>query len=149
MKNTENLHITHSFNLRIYYEDTDAQGIVYHANYIKYLERARTEMLRETGHNQSELTAETGEYFVLGELNARYKAPAKLDDALIVETTILNIGSASMKLQQNVLKQVASDKSLLLEGVVTLIYVSKNGRPVRIPENLRNAFAPYIVQEEA
>lgn len=139
---------THQFPLRIYYEDTDAQRIVYHANYLKYMERGRTELLRETGYNQSEMLVQTGEYFVLGEIQARYKAPARLDDNLIVETSVLTIGGASMKLRQNVLKRVASGDSLLLEGVVTLIYVADTGRPVRIPEKLRDAFAPYLVPEE-
>lgn len=139
---------SHQFSLRVYYEDTDAQGIVYHPNYIKFIERGRTEMLREAGFNQSHLYAEKGEYFVMGEINIRYKASAKLDDELIVETAIQTIGGASIKIRQNVLKRVASGNVLLLEGVVTLIYVAENGRPMRIPQELRDAFAPYFAPEE-
>jgi 4-hydroxybenzoyl-CoA thioesterase len=138
----------HQHNLRVYYEDTDAQAIVYYANYFKFMERARTEMLRAINFQHPEITEDGLNYFVVGELNARYKASAKLDDELVVETSILNIGGASIKMRQNVLKRVASGDSLLLEGVVTLIYIAENGRPVRIPQNLRDAFAPYLAQEE-
>jgi tol-pal system-associated acyl-CoA thioesterase len=138
----------HQHLLRIYYEDTDAQAIVYNANYMKFMERGRTEMLRAMNFQHPEITPEGSNYFVVGELNARYKASAKLDDELIVETSVLNIGGASIKLRQNVLKRVASTDSLLLEGVVTLIYIAESGKPVRIPQNLRDAFAPYLAQEE-
>ena len=138
----------HQFPFRIYYEDTDAQGIVYYANYFKFMERARTEFLRDLGFNHAMITHETKEYFVVGEANARYKVSGRLDDELIVETSVLNMGNASMKLQQNVLKRVASGNVLLLEGVVTLIYIAESGKPVRIPEKLRDAFAPYLVTKE-
>jgi 4-hydroxybenzoyl-CoA thioesterase len=138
---------THQHPLRVYYEDTDAQAIVYYANYFKFMERARTEMLRAINFQHPERTEDGLNYFVVGELNARYKASAKLDDELIVESSVLNIGGASLKLRQNVLKRVASGDSLLLEGVVTLIYIAESGKPVRIPQNLRDAFAPYLVPD--
>lgn len=139
----------HEHPLRVYYEDTDAQAIVYNANYLKFMERGRTEILRAMNFPHPQTTENGSNYFVVGEINARYKAPAKLDDELVVATSVLNIGGASLKLQQNVLKRVASGDSLLLEGVVTLIYVSENGRPLRIPQELRDAFAPYLIPEES
>ena len=140
--------IAHQHHLRVYYEDTDAQAIVYNANYLKYMERGRTEMLRDVGFVHPQITEDGSNYFVVGEINARYKAPAKLDDQLIVESYVLNIGGASIKLQQNVLKRVASGNVLLLEGVVTLIYIAESGKPVRIPDILRDVFAPYLVTKE-
>lgn len=140
--------LVHQHLLRVYYEDTDAQAIVYNANYLKYMERGRTEMLRDLGFVHPQITENGSNYFVVGEINGRYKAPAKLDDQLIVETSVLNIGGASIKLQQNVLKRVATGNILLLEGVVTLIYIAESGKPVRIPDILRDAFAPYFVTKE-
>jgi tol-pal system-associated acyl-CoA thioesterase len=140
---------SHQHLLRVYYEDTDAQAIVYNANYLKYMERGRTEMLRDIGFVHPQITENGSNYFVVGEVTARYKAPAKLDDQLIVETSVLNVGGASIKLRQNVLKLVATGNLLLLEGTVTLIYLAENGRPLRIPDELRKTFAPYIVQEES
>lgn len=138
----------HQHTLRVYYEDTDAQNIVYYANYLKFVERGRTEMLRDIGFIHPQITEDGSNYFVVGEVNARYKASAKLDDVLIVETSVLNIGGASIKLRQNVLKQVATGNILLLEGVVTLIYIAESGRPVRIPDTLRDVFAPYHAEEK-
>ena len=140
--------LTHQHLLRVYYEDTDAQAIVYNANYLKFMERGRTEMLRDMGFVHPQITENGSNYFVVGEINARYKASAKLDDQLIVETSVLNIGNASLKLQQNVLKRVATGNILLLEGVVTLIYIAESGKPVRIPDTLRDVFAPYLVTKE-
>ena len=141
---------THSFPLRVYYEDTDAQGIVYYANYLKFMERARTEFMRDIGFNHAMIAHETKQYFVVGEVNARYKASGRLDDELIVESSVLHMGNASLKLQQNVLKRVASGNILLLEGVVTLIYIAESsGRPVRIPEDLRHVLQPYhLIKDE-
>jgi acyl-CoA thioester hydrolase len=140
--------VVHQHHLRVYYEDTDAQAIVYHANYLKYQERSRTEMLRSIGFAHPQITEGGSNYFVVGDIHARYKSSAKLDDELVVETSVLNIGGASLKLRQNVLKRVASGNILLLEGVVTLIYIAESGKPVRIPQELRDAFAPYQVTEE-
>lgn len=138
----------HQHTLRVYYEDTDAQAIVYNANYLKFMERGRTEMLRDAGFIHPQITENGSNYFVVGEVNARYKASAKLDDMLVVETSVMAIGGASIKLRQNVLKQVATGNMLLLEGVVTLIYIAESGRPVRIPDNLRDVFAPYLDTKE-
>lgn len=137
----------HRLPVRIYYEDTDAQNIVYYANYFKFMERARTELLREADIHLSTMDAQDGLIFVVGEVNARYKAPARLDDQLIVETSVKAIGNASLSLQQNILKRVANTESLLLEGSVTLVVVTREGKPVRIPEHVRAALAPYFVKE--
>jgi len=137
----------HRLPVRIYYEDTDAGGIVYYANYLKFMERARTEMLREAGISLSKLDEAEGIIFVVGEVNARYKASARLDDELIVETSVKAVGNVSLNLQQNILKRVADTESLLLEGSVSLVLVTKPSKPVRIPANIRDALAPYHPKE--
>ena len=140
---------TYRFPIRVYYEDTDAGGIVYYANYLKFMERGRTEMLRASGINLHELDQTQNIIFVVGEVNARYKASARLDDALIVETSIKTVGNASLALQQNILKRVADTESLLLEGSVSLVLITREGKPVRIPSDLRDALAPYTAKEKS
>ena len=137
----------HRLPVRIYYEDTDAGGIVFHANYVNYMERARTEMLREVGFSQHKLIEDEGIFFVVAELGLRYLASARLDDQLIVETSIKAVGNASLRVQQNVLKQVADTESLLLEGSVSLVLVTRQSKPVRIPAAIRDALAPYTAKE--
>lgn len=138
----------HRFPVRIYYDHTDAGGVVYNANYIRFWEHARAEVLRDAGILQSQLSREDGNVFVVGELTARYLAPARLDDELIVETTVLKIGGASMKLQQNILRRLDKDETLLLKGSVTLVYVTHAGQPVRIPDTIRQALEPFIIAED-
>ncbi len=140
-------HAPHRFPVRVYYEDTDAGGIVYHANYLRFLERARTEMLRDLGFHQSHLARDHSAIFVVGDLHARYLAPARLDDQLVVETSVLKIGGASLQLEQNVLKRVDQQDSLLLKGKATLVYVMHSGETKRLPEALREKLTPFLLSE--
>ena len=120
----------HSFNTRIYYEDTDAGGIVYYANYLKFMERARTEWLREKGFLSSESLSDGGG-FVVADLAIKYKAPAKLDDLITVKTSIIEVKKARIVLKQDVFK----DAQLLTESEITLAFVDLNGRPAKLPSN--------------
>ncbi len=138
----------HRFNLRVYYEDTDAGGIVYYANYLRFLERARTELLRELGLFQSQLARDHSQIFVVGDLSARYLSPARLDDELIVETSIVKIGGASLQMQQNVLKRVDREESLLLKGSVILVYITHAGKAVRLPDTMRQPLEHYMIAEK-
>lgn len=133
----------HDFPVRVYYEDTDAQKIVYYANYFRFMERARTEMMREAGFSHAAITHEDRQFFVVGEANARYRQSGRLDDDLVVRSSVLHLGNASLKLQQNVIKRLGNTESLLVEGVITLIYVSEDGKPVRIPDKMREALQKY------
>ena len=92
----------HVFPVRVYYEDTDAGGIVYHANYLKFAERARTEMLRLLGHDQFDLLAQEEIGFTVRRCEVDYLAPARLDDALEVRTRLIDVRGASLKLAQTV-----------------------------------------------
>lgn len=134
----------HFFPVRVYYEDTDAGGIVYHASYLRFMERARTELLRDMGLSQSDLARDHSQIFVVGEMQLRYLAPARLDDLLVVQTDVLKIGGASVQLRQNILKRVDNSDSLLLKGSVTLVYITHAGQAVRLSEPVRNALEPYF-----
>src|SRR5713101_5932994 len=92
----------HRFGLRVYYEDTDAGGVVYYANYLKFAERARTEMLRHIGFEQEALRRATGRVFAVRRCSADYLAPARLDDELIVETRLTALGGASLEVEQEI-----------------------------------------------
>ncbi|MEL6167172.1 MAG: tol-pal system-associated acyl-CoA thioesterase [Pseudomonadota bacterium] len=123
--------MTHRFDLRVYYEDTDVGGVVYYANYLRFIERARSEMIRALGIDQVALANE-GVAFVVRRIEAEYLLPAKFDDCLAVETTVLRTTPARAVLRQRVVR----DKAMLFEAEVTLAAVS-DGRPVRLPAALR------------
>jgi 4-hydroxybenzoyl-CoA thioesterase len=124
---------------RVYYEDTDAGGIVYYVNYLKFMERARTERLRDLGFLQSTL-AEEGLLFVVHSAEARYHAPAKLDDELLVSAEVIELNRASLRFRQQV-RRVADDV-LLCEGQFLVACVgADNLKPRAIPQALRAAFA--------
>ncbi len=121
-------------DVRIYYEDTDAAGVVYHANYIKYLERARTEFFRSNGFLVAELASE-GFIFPVIRLELDFKSPAHHDDLLSVETIPLKISGASFMLRQKIVR--SADGVLLFEGLVTLACVNTGLKARRIPVAIR------------
>jgi acyl-CoA thioester hydrolase len=134
--------------LRVYYEDTDAAGIVYYANYLKFAERGRTEMMRDLGFAHSEIAAATGIVFTVRRCSADYRAAARLDDALTVETRIAEIGAATLSLDQ----QIRRDGETIVALDVLVACVGRDGRPRRVPPGLRAALMkpalikPPIVQ---
>ena len=123
----------HTFPLRVYYEDTDAGGIVYYANYFKFAERARTEMLRDVGIESSTLMAEHGLVFAVRSLSADYKKPARLDDSLEVRTTIEEIGGASMTGRQRVMR---GDEELV-DMTIRLVCMDGDAKAARISGDVR------------
>lgn len=127
----------HSWPIRVYYEDTDLAGIVYYANYLRFIERARSELLRGAGIDQARLKAETGLVFAVRHLDADYLRPARFDDALVVETAPHSLGPARIVLDQRVLR----DADLLFSARVTLVCLSASGRPARIPADIRRILA--------
>jgi acyl-CoA thioester hydrolase len=120
--------------IRIYYEDTDAGGVVYHANYIKYMERARTEYFRSHGFFVAEL-AKNGFVFPVVRLEIDFKSPALHDDLLGVTTTPIRVGGSSITLSQKIVRQI--DNRLLVDGVVTLACISPALKARRIPLEIR------------
>lgn len=124
----------HKLKLRVYYEDTDAGGIVYHANYIKYCERGRSEYLRDLGTSNTEIKNKDGIVFVVRHMDIDYLAMGHLDDLLTVETKTLESKKTSFIMQQNIYR----DSVKLFTMRVTLVCVDTNGKPVRIPHDLEN-----------
>lgn len=120
----------HYFPVTVYYEDTDAGGVVYYANYLKFAERARTEWLRSLGVNQSALWENEGLGFVVKRCALELHKPAKLDDHLSIETHLHEVRRASMTMQQ----KVRRGEVLLAELVVTIACVNAAFKPVRMPE---------------
>jgi acyl-CoA thioester hydrolase len=119
--------------LRVYYEDTDAGGVVYYANYLKFFERCRTEWLRSLGVDQSELVRERGLQFVVAEIHAKYLAPARLDDELRIEAWVLRLGRCSLDFEQRARRGDAT----LVHGRVKVACVDTRRRmPARLPDSL-------------
>lgn len=124
------------FPIRVYYEDTDAGGIVYHANYIKFAERGRTEWLRATGFDHDHIMKEFGLLLVVKHMDIDFKMPAKLDNLLEVHTFIENIGNTSIAMKQDIVR----DHKIVACLQVTIVAVNAQGRPERIPPQLRQIF---------
>ncbi len=122
----------HRFALRVYYEDTDLAGIVYYANYLRFIERGRTEWLRALGLDQSALKADAGLVFVVRRILADYIRPARFDDALQVETRLTAVGGARVHLAQNVVR--GDDR--LFSAQVELACVRDTGQAARLPSQL-------------
>jgi acyl-CoA thioester hydrolase len=129
------MNAAHRFALRVYYEDTDLAGIVYYANYLKFIERGRSEWVRGLGIDQGKLKAETGVVFAVRRVLADYLKPAVYDDALVVETRLQSLGNARIDLQQSVLR---GDEALFT-AEVTLVCMGADGKAARIPPALRAA----------
>jgi acyl-CoA thioester hydrolase len=128
---------THSLPVRVYYEDTDAAGLVYHARYLHFMERARTEMLREAGGDHPKLMAEEGLAFAVRRLAIEFVRPARLDDLLGVETVMTGFTGARIELEQRVLRA----GELIVESTLMLVCIDRGGRARRIPPPLLAAFA--------
>jgi acyl-CoA thioester hydrolase len=124
--------------IRVYWEDTDAGGIVFYANYLKFFERARTEWLRALGIGQQALRDSTGGMFVVSETTVKYHRPAKLDDQLRVTATLAEGGRASLVIaQQAWLTQKSGDDTLLCEGTIRIGWVEASTlKPARIPTSV-------------
>ncbi len=123
------------FSYRIYYEDTDAGGVVYYANYLKFFERARTDFLRELGINQSQLLQEQSVCFVVRKCEIEYISPAKLDDMILVDVEIVNVSATTITMNQ----KIHRDNKMLSSLKVEIVCVdSKSFKPRRISEETKN-----------
>lgn len=136
--------LTHKNNVRVYYEDTDAGGVVYHANYLKYAERSRTEMLRKYKIEQEVLKNNYSIRFIVKDLFIEYYKAAILDDYLTIKSLIIKISSAKIKMEQEIYR-----KNILLAKInITLGSINLEGKPSRLPKFVLNILsAGQIIKE--
>ena len=123
----------HRFELTVYYEDTDAAGIVYYANYLRYIERARSDWVRTLGVDQNAMREGDGVVFVVRRVEADYLKPAKFDDALLVRTVVKAVTGVRLIMGQEVLRGA----DLLFRAEVTVVCIGADGAPARLPANIR------------
>jgi len=127
--------LPYTFTLRVYYEDTDAGGIVYYSNYLKFAERARSELLRSIGFGNNRVTKKFGISFAVTWCSIDYKRPAKLDDMLEVKTGLSEIGGATMTMIQEIYR----DDERLVGMNVKVACLNKDGKPTRLPQQIRDS----------
>ena len=127
----------HRLPVRVYWEDTDGSGIVYHTSYLRFAERGRTEMLRAAGMEQRTMLSETGLAFVVARMEVDFRNSAVLDDLLTVATRVEQMAAASLTMRQ----EIERGGTLLVAMAVRLACVGRNGRPCRLPAPVRSALA--------
>ncbi len=126
---------TFSHPIRVYVEDTDAAGIVYHTNHIKYMERGRSEALRECGYTKSTLDKTHKVYFVVKDIHIDYVAPAFMDDLLDVRTTLQSVSRARL----NFLQELYRDDTLIATAKLTIVCINQSYKPTNVPEDMVKA----------
>jgi|TARA_B100001989_G_scaffold70022_1_gene47602 acyl-CoA thioester hydrolase len=134
------MHENFFLNLKVYYEDTDSGGVVYYANYLKFLERARTEALFSIGFSNKKIQENYNSLIIVKSCNIEYKKPAHLEDELKVRSFVKSITKTSFFMNQIITK----DKEIVVEAQVHLVFVNKEGKPVKIPDEIYSKFKPYF-----
>ena len=122
-----------SFTVKVYYEDTDAGGVVYYANYLKYLERARSEAIYSLGYTNSSILEQFGVLLIVKSCNIEYKKPAKFEDMLEIISEIKSFTKTSFLMKQSILRK----NEIISDAEIHLVSVDKNGKPSKIPEDLK------------
>ena len=131
---------TFTFKLKVYYEDTDAGGVVYYANYLKFMERARSDALESLGFTNKKLINENGTYIIVKSCNIEYKKPAYLEDELTIRSFVKTITKTSFFMNQIITK----NNEVIVEAQIHLVFVNKDGKPKKIPEQIYSKFKPYF-----
>ena len=134
------MHENFFHKLKVYYEDTDTGGVVYYANYLKFLERARTEALFSIGFSNKKIQEEFGALIIVKSCNIEYKKSAFLEDELTIRSFVKSITKTSFFMNQIITK----DEKIIVEAQVHLVFVNKSGKPIKIPENIYSKFKPYF-----
>ena len=124
------------FTTKVYYEDTDSGGVVYYANYLKFIERARTDLIQNLGFSLQSLSKKYDSHFVVKKIHCNYIQSAKLEDDLSIETQFLEIKKTSFELEQNIYR----DSKLIFESTVLMVNINSHGKPLKIPNSLLSAF---------
>ena len=128
------MHKNFTHNVKVYYEDTDAGGVVYYANYLKFIERARTEMINELGFTLTTLHKDYDRLFLVKKIECDYIESCKLEDTLNVQSNILALKNASFELEQNLLKQ----NKIIFRSKIVMVCVNSQGAPSKIPNELHS-----------
>ena len=134
------MHENFNHTVKVYYEDTDSGGVVYYANYLKFLERARTEALVSLGFSNKKIKDEFGALIIVKSCNIEYKKSAHLEDELIIRSFVKSITKTSFFMNQFITK---GDETIV-EAQVHLVFINQKGKPIKIPETLFKDFKPYF-----
>ena len=134
------MHENFFHKLKVYYEDTDAGGVVYYANYLKYLERARTEALFSIGYSNQKIQGQFNSFIVVKSCNIEYKKSAHLEDELKIRSFVKSITKTSFFMNQIITK----GEDIIVEAQVHLVFINKESKPVKIPEEIYSKFKPYF-----
>ena len=134
------MHENFFHKLKVYYEDTDSGGVVYYANYLKFLERARTEALFSIGFSNKKIQEEFEALIIVKSCNIEYKKSAFLEDELTIRSFVKSITKTSFFMNQIITK----DEEIIVEAQVHLVFIDKNGKPIKIPEDIYSKFKPYF-----
>ena len=134
------MHENFFHKLKVYYEDTDAGGVVYYANYLKFLERARTEALVTLGLSNKKIKEDLGALIIVKSCNIEYKISANLEDELNIRSFVKSVTKTSFFMNQF----ISRGEDLIAEAKVHLVFVNKEGKPIKIPDNLFQDFKPYF-----
>ena len=134
------MHKKFHHQVKVYYEDTDAGGVVYYANYLKFLERARTEALLSIGLSNTKIKKEFGTLIIVKSCNIEYKKSARLEDELNIETHIISLKKTSLIMKQLIMLE----KKLITEAEIHLVFVNSEGKPEKIPDKIIKNFIPYL-----
>ena len=134
------MHENFFHNIKVYYEDTDSGGVVYYANYLKYLERARTEALFSIGFSNNKILDQFSSLIIVKSCNIEYKKSAHLEDELTIRSFVKSITKTSFFMNQIITK----NKDVIVEAQIHLVFVNKEGKPVKIPDEIYSKFKPYF-----
>ena len=134
------MHENFFHKLKVYYEDTDAGGVVYYANYLKYLERARTEALSTIGLSNLQIKDKFGALIIVKSCNIEYKKSAYLEDELIIRSFIKSVTKTSFLMHQFISKNETS----IVEAQVNLVFINSKSKPIKIPDEIFKDFKPYF-----
>ena len=134
------MHKNFFHKIKVYYEDTDSGGVVYYANYLKYLERARTEALFSIGFSNKKVQNQFNSLIIVKSCNIEYKKPANLEDILTVRSFVKSITKTSFFMNQIITK----DNETIVESQIHLVFVNIEGKPVKIPNEIYSKFKPYF-----
>jgi len=134
------MHENFYHNVKVYYEDTDAGGVVYYANYLKYLERARTEALAIIGLSNLQIKEKFGTLIIVKSCNIEYKKSAHLEDQLVIRSFVKSVTKTSFFMNQFITK----GESLIAEAQVHLVFINEKGKPVKVPDVIFDNFKPYF-----